>query len=54
MKILTLLLLVAATVCRLPARAAAYPGNSNFRNKSAISTATDRTDWVTNITTIVS
>ncbi len=31
-----------------------YPGNPNFRNVSVINTATTRTDWVTNVTTIIS
>ena len=32
----------------------AYPGNPNFRDVSVIYTATTRTDWITNVTTIVS
>ena len=32
---------------------AAYPGNSNFRNVGVINTATTRTDWVTNVTWII-
>ena len=53
MKKLNLFLLAAAAACCLPVFGA-YPGNPNFRNVSVINTATTRTDWITNVTTIVS
>ena len=45
---LVALLLVAGAFCCLPARGA-YPGNSNFRNVGVTYSATNRTDWVTNV-----
>ena len=53
MKKLNLFLLVVAAACCQPVFAA-YPGNPNFRNLPYVNTATTRTDWITNVTTIVS
>ena len=49
MKKLNLFLVVVAASCCLPVFALPYPGNRNFRNVPATFTATNRTDWVTNI-----
>ena len=38
--------------CALQVRGA-YPGNSNFRNVSVSYAETNRTDWVTNVTTMI-
>ena len=44
---------VLAAVFCTDAFAANYPGNTNFRNKEVTYVAKTRTDWVTNVTTMV-
>ena len=47
------LIIVLAAAFAVPPIEAQYPGNVKFRNRAVTFAAQTRTDWVTNVTTLV-